>query len=215
MINQALKQKVFDELAWQPEIDESHIGVTARGGAVTLTGQVRSYVEKCVAERAAGRVTGVRAIVDELEICYSVDASQGDDVIAKRAFDVISWDISVPSGQVNVEIKEGWVTLTGEVDWHFQSEAAEADIGGLFGVMGVSNVIQIKPREQVFDVESQIRAAFRRNSEFEAENIVITACGRTVTLTGQVDSYYERTMAAETAWSAAGVTLVNELLTVD
>jgi osmotically-inducible protein OsmY len=215
MIDRALKQKVLDELAWQPGVDEAHIGVTVRGGVVTLTGHVGSYSEKCVAERAAGRVTGVRAIAEELEILYLPGADHGDEDIARRALDVISWDLSVPKDRIKVKIEKGWVTLKGDVDWRFQKQAAEADIRNLLGVMGVSNAIEIKPRVPVSDVEKQIKAAFRRNAEFEAENIVVTADGGTVTLTGQVASYFERTLAADTAWSAPGVTQVHDLLTVD
>jgi osmotically-inducible protein OsmY len=215
MIDQALKQKVRDELAWQPDFDESNIGVTVRAGFVTLTGHVKSYAEKYVAERAAGRVTGVRAIADEMEVRYLSGVDHDDAELARRALDVISWDLSVPKNRVKIKIEKGWVTLQGDVDWRFQKQAAEADIRNLPGVMGVSNAIEIKPKVQVCSVEKQIKAAFRRNAEFEAENIVVTAVGRTVTLTGQVGTYYKRTLAAETAWSAPGVTQVHELLTVD
>jgi osmotically-inducible protein OsmY len=217
MIDLALKQKVLDELAWQPGFDESDIGVTVRGGFVTLSGHVKSYVEKYAAERAAGRVTGVRAIADEIEVrvrhLSSVD--HDDAELAKRAFDVISWDLSVPKNRVKIKIEKGWVILEGDVDWHFQKQAAEADIRNLPGVMGVINAIEIKPKAKVSNVEQQIKAAFRRNAEFEAENIVITLDGRAVTLTGQVGSYHERTLAADTAWSAPGVAEVHDLMTVD
>jgi osmotically-inducible protein OsmY len=215
MIDLALKQRVLDELAWQPGFDETLIGVTARGGVVTLTGQVGSYAEKCLAERAAGRVTGVRAIVEELEIRYSSGLEHGDDDVARRALDLIAWDLLVPKDRVRIRIEKGWVTLWGDVDWHFQKHAAEADIRNLQGVMGVSNDIEIKPKVRAFDVENKIKAAFRRNAEFEAENIVVTSDGGTVTLTGQVGSYYERTLAADTAWSAPGVTQVHDLMTID
>lgn len=214
MVNLALKLKVLDELAWQPGIDEAHIVVNARGGVVTLTGHVRSYAEKCLAERAAGRVTGVRAVADELQIRYLSDLDDDDEDMARRALHVIAWDLSVPTGRVKIRIEKGWVTLSGDVDWRFQSQAAEADIGTLSGVMGVSNAIEIKPKVAVCDVEKQIRAAFRRNAEFDAENIVVTADGRSVTLSGLVGSYVERTLAADTAWSAPGVTQVHDLLTV-
>jgi osmotically-inducible protein OsmY len=215
MIDQALKQKVLDELAWQPGFDESHIGVTVRGGFVTLTGHVKSYAEKYAAERAAGRVTGVRAIADEMQVRHLSSVDHDDAELAKRAFDVISWDLSVPRNRVKIRIEKGWVTLEGDVDWRFQKQAAEADIRNLPGVMGISNAIEVKPKAQVFNVEKQIKAAFRRNAEFEAENIVITLDGRTVTLTGQVGSYHERTLAADTAWSAPGVAEVHDLMTVD
>jgi len=215
MIDQALKQKVLDELAWQPGCDETDIGVTARGGFVTLTGHVKSYAEKYAAERAAGRVTGVRAIADEMEIRCLSGVDHGDAEFAGRAVDVISWDLSVPKNRVKIKIENGWVTLEGDVDWRFQKQAAETDVRNLPGVMGVSNAIEIKPKAQASNVERQIKAAFHRNAEFEAENIVVTADGRTVTLTGQVGSYHERTLAADTAWSAPGVTQVHDLLTAD
>jgi osmotically-inducible protein OsmY len=215
MIDQALKQRVLDELAWQPRFNDAHIGVMARGGVVTLTGHVGSYAEKCAAEFAAGRVVGVRALADELEIRYASGTDQDDEDIARQAIDVILWDLSVPKDRVKVRIEKGWVTLGGDVDWRFQKLAAEADIRNLLGVMGVNNTIEIKPKAQVCDVEEKIKAAFRRNAEFEAESIVVTADARTVTLTGQVGSYYGRTLAADTAWSAPGVAEVHDLMIVD
>ncbi len=215
MIDQALKQKVLDELAWQPGLDETDIGVAVRGGFVTLTGYVKSYAEKHAAERAASCVTGVRAIVDEMEVRHPSGIDHADAELAMRARDIITWDISVPKNRVRIEIEKGWVTLQGDVDWRFQKQAAEADIRNLPGVMGVSNAIEIKPKARVSNVEQQIKAAFRRNAEFEAENIVVTSDGRSVTLTGQVGSYHERTLAADTAWSAPGVAEVHDLMTVD
>ena len=214
MIDPALKHEVINELAWQPGVDEAHIAVSARGGVVTLAGHVASYAEKCVAERAAGRVTGVRAIVENLEIRYPSNVYHDDEEIARRALDIVSWDLSIPKDRIRIKIKNGWVTLTGDVDWRFQRLAAEMDIRNLFGVMGVSNAIEIKPRFPAFEVEKRIKAAFRRNAEFAAENIVVTANGDVVTLTGQVGGYHARTLAADTAWSAPGVTQVNDLLTV-
>jgi osmotically-inducible protein OsmY len=214
MIDRALKQRVLEELAWQPAFNGAHIGVTARGGVVTLTGYVGSYAEKCAVERAIGRVTGVRAIDQELEIRNGSGAEHGDEEIAEQALHVISWDLSVPKGRVRIRIEKGWVTLTGEVGWRFQKQAAEADILNLRGVMGVSNAIEIKPEMWTHNVEKQIKAAFGRTAEFDAENIVITADGATVTLTGQVGNYCARTLASDTAWSAPGVTQVHDLLTV-
>jgi osmotically-inducible protein OsmY len=215
MTNQGLKQRVLDELSWEPRLGDAHIGVAARDGVVTLTGHVGSYAEKCVAERAAGCVSGVRAIVEELQIRYVESSAHGDEDIARQAIDVLAWDLCVPRDKVKVKIEKGWVTLSGEVDWYFQERAAESDVHKLSGVMGVSNKIVIKPRYRVSNLEKAISLAFRRSAEFEAENIVVTADGSTVTLTGQVGSYYGRTLAAETAWSAPGVTQVHDLLTID
>ncbi len=182
---------------------------------MTLTGHVRSYAEKYAAERAAGSVAGVRAIADEMEIRCSSVVNHADAELARRASDVVSWDLLIPNNSVKIRIEKGWVTLEGDVDWRFQKQAAEADVRNLPGVMGISNAIEIKPKVQVANVEKQIKAAFRRNAEFEAENIVVTSDGRTVTLTGQVGSYHKRTLAADTAWSAPGVAEVHDLMTVD
>jgi osmotically-inducible protein OsmY len=214
MTDQGLKQSVLDELIWEPSVDGAHIGVTAQGGVVTLTGHVGSYAEKCAAERAAGRVSGVKAIAEELEIRYLYGVGHGDEDIAKQALNVLNWDLSVPKDKVKVKVEKGWITLSGDVSWYYQKNAAESDVRKLLGVMGVSNEIAIKPSVQASDVQKKIKAAFGRNAEFEAANIIVSTDGGKVTLSGRVDSYYERTLAEDTAWSAPGVTHVDDLVTI-
>src|SRR3984957_62966 len=210
MTDESLKQSVLDELAWDPSVADAHIGVTASGGVVTLTGHVGSYSEKCAAEHAVGRVAGVKAIAEELRIRYLYSVGHGDEDIAKQALNVLAWDLSVPKDKVKVKVDKGWITLSGDVNWYYQKHAAEMDVRKLLGVMGVSNQIVIKPGAQASDVQKKIKAAFGRNAEFEAENIVVSTDGGKVTLSGRVDSYYERTLAEDTAWSAPGVTHVND-----
>jgi len=215
MTDQSLKQSVLDELAWDPSVTEAHIGVTARCGVVTLTGHVASYAEKCAAEHAVGRVAGVKAIAEEIEIRYLYGVGHSDDDIANQALNVLSWDLSVPKEKVKIKVDKGWITLSGDVNWYYQKHAAEMDVRKLLGVMGVSNQITIKPSAQASDIRREIKAAFERNAEFEAKNIAVSIDGGEVTLSGNVDSYYERTLAAKTAWSARGVTQVNDLVTIN
>ena len=215
MTDQSLKQTVVDELVWDPRVNEAHIGVTARDGVVTLTGHVGSYAEKHATEQAAGRVSGVKAIADELEIRYLSAVGHGDEDIAKQALNVLSWDLAVPKDKVKIKIEKGWVTLSGDVDWYYQKNAAESDVRKLLGVMGVSNQIVIKPSVQASDVQKKIKAAFERNADVEAAKIVVATDGSKVTLSGQVDSYYQRTLAENTAWSAPGVTQVDDRITVN
>ncbi|MGA2289826.1 BON domain-containing protein [Bradyrhizobium sp.] len=215
MTDQDLKQSVLDELAWDPSVSEAHIGVTAHAGVVTLTGHVASYAEKCAAEHAVGRVSGVKAIAEELEIRYLYDAGHGDEDIARQALNVLAWDLAVPKGKVRVKVEKGWITLSGEVHWYYQKNAAEKDVRKLFGVMGVSNLIAIEPVVHASDIQDKIKAAFGRNAEFEAAHIVVSTEGSRITLSGKVDSYYERTLAENTAWSAPGVTAVNDLITIN
>jgi osmotically-inducible protein OsmY len=214
MTDQSLKQSVLDELAWDPSVTESHIGVTVRGGVVTLNGHVGSYAEKCAAEHVVGRVSGVKAIAEELEVHYLYDVGHGDEDIAKQALNVLAWDLSVPKDKVKVKLEKGWITLSGDVNWYYQKYAAEIDVRKLLGVTGLCNQITIKPSVQASDVREKITAAFERNAEFEAGNIVVSIDGGEVTLSGKVDSYYERTLAENTAWSAPGVTQVNDLITI-
>jgi osmotically-inducible protein OsmY len=210
-----LQQRVLEELAWDPRVSEAHIGVTAHNGVVTLTGHVASYAEKCATEHAVQRVSGVKAIAEELEIHYLYGVGPGDEDIAKQALDVLAWDLSVPKDKVKVKVEKGWITLSGDVNWYYQKRAAEMDVRKLLGVMGLSNQITIKPSVQASDVREKIKAAFERNAEFEAENIVVSIDGGEVTLSGKVDSYYERTLAENTAWSAPGVTEVNNVVTIN
>lgn len=214
MTDQTLKQSVLDELAWIPNFNEAHVGVTARDGVVTLTGHVGSFSEKHEVERAVSRISGVKAIAEEIEIRYYENIGHGDEQIAKQASDVLSWDLCVPKNKVKVLIDKGWVTLRGNVDWYYQKNAAESDVRKLYGVMGVINQIVIEPTIQASDVKKKIAAALERNAELQANGIVVTVDGGKVTLTGEVDSYYERTVAKNTVWSAPGVTHVNDLMTV-
>ncbi len=214
MTDQSLQQAVIDELQWDPSVNAADIGVTANNGVVTLTGHVGSYSEKWAAERAAGRVYGVKAVAEEIEVRYPLSDKQGDDDIAKRAIQVLSWDIDVPKDRVKIRVEKGFVTLSGDVDWFYQRNAAEADVRKLSGVTGVADNIKIKPSVQAADVRTKINAAFTRNAQIDADEITVTADGGKVTLSGNVETWYERNLAEETAWSAPGVTQVDDRLTV-
>ncbi len=214
MTDKSLQQAVLDELDWEPSVDAAHIGVTANNGVVTLTGHVSSYTQKWAAERAVGRVTGVKAVAEELEVRFPFEGKNSDDDIAKRAVQSLDWDVSVPNDKVKVKVEKGWVTLSGEVDWYFQRSAAEADVRKLQGVKGVSDEIKVKPSVNAYDVREKIKSAFDRNAQLEAANIIVTADGGKVTLSGKVDTWRDRDLAERTAWSAPGVTQVEDQLIV-
>ena len=139
MTDQNTKQTVLDELSWEPSINAAHIGVTARDGVVTMTGHVASYAEKYAAERAAERVSGVKAIAQELEVRYPSSAGNGDDDVAKRALQALAWDVFIPRDKVKVKVTKGVITLTGDLDWQYQKESAESVVCRLGGVTGVFN----------------------------------------------------------------------------
>ena len=214
MTDQILKQRVLDELSWEPSVNACHIGVTARDGVIKLTGQVESYAEKWAVERSVGRVTGVRAVAEEIEVRQSPNPPDGDEDLAKRALQVLSWNVLVPRDKVRVKVEKGWVTLIGDVNWFFQKNDAESAVRNLHGVTGVSNHITLKPSAAASDVRAKITTALGRNAEIEAANITVDTDGAKVTLSGQVESLHERELSARTAWSAPGVTQVENLLTV-
>jgi osmotically-inducible protein OsmY len=215
MTDQGLKQTVLDELKWEPSVNAAHIGVTARDGVVTLTGHVDSYAEKWAAERSAARVYGVKAMAEELKVQYPSDMGQSDDEIAKRALNVLSWDLFVPNNQVQVKVEKGWVTLSGTLEWYFQKHNAEADVRKLAGVMGITNEIKLKTSVQTSDVKKQIKDALDRSARIESEGITVTADGGKVTLRGKIDSYSQRALVESTAWAGKGVTHVEDLLTIN
>jgi len=210
-----LQEAVLAELSWEPSVTEGHIGVTARHGVVTLTGHVENFAEKHAAETAAGRVRGVVAVAEEIEVKLPFERQRGDEEIAAAATERLSWDVSVPKDAVKVKVEKGWITLSGEVDRHFQRNAAEQDVRRLMGVVGVSNQTTIKPTLSVADISDKIVHALHRSWFFDPKNISVTAEGGTVRLSGTVHSISERADALATAWAAAGTTdVVNDILVV-
>ena len=214
MSDRTLRQSIIDELEWEPSVDAAHIGVAVDKGVATLTGHVSSYAEKLAAERAVVRVKGVTAIAEKIEIRYPDAKRTADDQIAKRVVDIIAWQVSVPSDKIKVKVEKGWVTLTGEVDWHFQKADAEKGVRRLSGVMGIANLITIKPQVEARDVKKRIEDALKRNAEIEAQNIRVVVSGGKVTLDGTVDSWAERQRVENTVWSAPGVVSVEDHLRV-
>jgi osmotically-inducible protein OsmY len=214
MSDRSLKQAVEDELSWEPSINSGHIGVTAENGVVTLTGHVGSYIEKLNAERAARQVKGVRAIAQEIEIRLPNEKKTSDDQIAKRALDIIAWDSTIPKDKLQVKVESGFVTLSGQVDWHYQRTDAEFSVRKLEGIKGLSNQIQVKPRVRASDVKSLIESALKRNAELEAGSIKVSVVNGRVTLDGKVKAWYERELAERMAWSAPGVVSVEDHISI-
>lgn len=208
-----LQKAVLAELKWEPSITAAHIGVTAENGTVTLSGHVQSYAQKHAAEMATGRVKGVRAVAEELEVRLPFEFKRDDADIAAAAVDRLAWDTGTPRDAIKVKVEKGWLTLTGEVHWHFQREAAEREVRNLMGVIGVSNAITIKSRVDTAGLSDDIQHALHRSWFFDTENVHVTAQEGRVKLTGTVNSWQERQTAASTAWAAPGATSVeNDLI---
>lgn len=209
-----LKRDVEAELAWDPAVRSTTIGVAVKDGVVTLTGHIETYAEKYAAEKALRRVTGVKAIALELDVRLSPEHRRSDTDIATAAEQALHWNTSVPADKIRITSEKGWITLQGEVEWDFQRRSVERAIRSLMGVVGISNDITIKPRVTPNDLQQRIGEALKRQVEREVSHMDIRVDGSTVTLRGTVNSWHERDAAAGTAWSAPGVRAVVNDLTI-
>lgn len=208
-----LQEAVLAEFEWEPSVTAAHIGVIAKNGIVTLTGHVSNYMQKRAAERAAARVKGVKGVVEELKVNLISGMVRSDENIANAALDRLAWDVSVPANAIKVKVENGWVTLTGNVDWHFEQQAAERMVRSLHGVLGVFNETTIKPRPDATNISNNIDRALHR-SWFDPKTITVTATGGKVKLTGSVDTPSDRFVAGATAWGAPGATQVENDLVI-
>lgn len=209
-----LQHSVLTELEWDPSVDASKIGVAANDGVVTLTGSVNRYIDKMTAERVAKRIYGVRAVANDIEIKILGSAERNDSDIAAAAVNALSWDSSVPDDRIKVTVRDGWVTLEGEVDWQYQKGAAARVVRNLIGLKGVTDAVKLKAHVKSGDVKDKIDAAFKRSAEIDARRVTVEARDGKVILNGNVRSWAEREQAQHAAWAAAGVTAVENHLTI-
>lgn len=200
-----IKEDVLDELAWQPNIEETEIGVIVENGIVTLSGVLDNYSKKIAAEKAVKSVEGVKALAGDIEVKYGDDFKKTDKEIAKAVVDALEWNSSVPEESLTVKVEEGMVYLSGEVKWGYQKNAARRAVENLLGVHSVITNIIIKQDVKPFEVKDRIKKAFERSAELDANNITVLTDGHTVTLKGKVHSIKEKEDAETAAYRAPGV----------
>jgi osmotically-inducible protein OsmY len=209
-----LREAIQDELCWEPSFDDREIGVSVKDGVATLTGTVRNFFEKWEAGAAAGRIHGVKAVANDIEVLLPGDGRRSDTDIARAAAEALAWNVALPADRIKVSVSDAWITLTGEVDWGYQKAAAEASVRRLLGVKGVSNEVSIKSKAVPADIKARIEAAFRRSAAIDAQRIRVEAKGGEVTLRGNARTWFERDEAERSAWSAHGVTSVENLISL-
>lgn len=208
-----LREDVEQELLWEPSISATEIGVIVDAGTVTLTGSVDTFPKKWGAEKAALRVSGVRAVANQIEVKLTPSSRRADEEIARAASGALEWNVVLPNG-LQAVVEDGWVTLKGKVNWKYQKRAAEDTVRGLTGVKGVTNNIMVKPHVAPSIVKAKIEAAITRNAFLDAKGIQVKEDDGKVTLEGTVYSWLEKEQAEEAAWSAPGVTEVDNKLVV-
>jgi osmotically-inducible protein OsmY len=209
-----LQRDVLDELAYEPSLDADEIGVSARDGVVTLSGQLDSYAAKIAAEDAAKRVRGVKAVALDLEVRIPSAMKHTDTDIARAAILALEWNATVPRDRVTLRVEDGWVTLEGQLDWDYQRQAAASAVRYLSGVRGVTNLILVKPKIATQQIKERIVGAFRRSADLDANTVRVEAVDGKVTLFGKVHSWSERSEAERAAWAAQGVSQVDNRITV-
>jgi len=213
--NAQLQQDVQDAIKWQPLLNAAEIGVTAKDGVVSLTGVVDSYAKKTEAEDAAKNVAGVIALVEKIEVKYPSSYSKTNGEIAAEVLAALTTRWDIPKDKVKVKVEAGWVTLTGELTWNYQKEAARNAIKSLMGVTGVTNNITIKSESMESVEKTGIENALKRSWAFYKNLIQVQVSDHKATLSGTVDSLYQKKEAGTIAWNAPGVWTVDNELVVD
>jgi len=210
-----IKRDVEDELRSDPDIDPTDIAVAVKDGVVALTGFVRSFRQKRKAEEDVKRVAGVIGVANNIEVRLPLIHRRPDPDIARDAIEEIKRDLPFSWEKIRVTVSDGWMTLDGEVEWHFQRESAEEAVWRVRGVKGVVNNIQVRPYVPPVEIKRKIEEALRRAAELDASRITVEANGSEVILRGTVRSWAEREEAEQAAWRAPGVTKVDNRIRIE
>lgn len=212
--NAELQKDVQNAITWEPLLHSAEIGVTAKDGVVTLTGEVNSYAKKREAEDAAKKVIGVKALIEQIKVKFPNNYSKTDSEVVDEVFKALKNTWSLPKDKITVKVENGWVSLEGELPWNYQREDARNAVRYLKGVKGVSNNIKIKSEVHDAIEKRDVENALRRSAIDDSE-INVAVKGTTVTLTGITNSWYQKEEAERVAWKTPGIWHVNNQLEVD
>jgi osmotically-inducible protein OsmY len=210
-----IQKDVMEEIMWEPYLNASQIGVAVKNGIVTLSGQVDSFLKKLTAEKAAKRVTGVKAVAEDIQVGVSPSFKKTDTEIAEAVLNALKWHSAVQDEQIKIKVEEGVVRLDGEVEWEYQRSNAKKAIENLTGVKFVINSINLKPKITPLQIQQKINAAFLRSAIIDAGKIAADVTGSKVVLRGTVRSIAEKEDAEIAAWNAPGVTNVDSRVEIE
>lgn len=210
-----IKKDILDELSWRtPQVNADDIGVIVDDGAVRLTGIVPYWYQKDAVKKAVKRIKGVCAIVDDIEVKLPSQLEGSDEDIAHRIAKLFDWNIQIPGDDIDADVHEGRVTITGEVNWQFQRNYVQRQIEGIKGVKSVLNNITLRKQSSSSDIKNEIIKALHRHASLEAKNVKVSVAGGTVTLEGNVDNYFDLDLIEDAVWAAPGVQKVVDKMSV-
>jgi osmotically-inducible protein OsmY len=210
-----IQKDVMDELKWSPLLNSSEIGVAVKNGVVTLSGIVDSYPKKIAAERSAKKVAGVKAVAEDIQVGISPSYRKTDAEVAEAVLNALKWYSALEEGKIKIKVEDGNVRLEGEVEWDYQRTSAKSAVENLNGVRSVINLLTVKPRVSIPDIQQKINAAFHRSATVDAGKISVEVFGSKVILRGKVRSFAEKEDAETAAWNAPGVISIESRLEVE
>lgn len=213
--NEELQAAVEESIKWEYLLNAAEIGVTAKDGIVTLTGVVDSFTKKYEAENAAKSVSGVKVVVEKIEVQIGRHDKATDNDIANEILNSFKYHSDIPEERIKVRVEDGWVTLEGDLEHYYHKDSAYKAVVHLFGVTGITNNLVIKSEVEDKIEKIEIESAIKRNWMVMDQHINIEVYGNRVTLSGSVDSLYQKNEAARIAWNAPGVVNVDNLLEVE
>lgn len=209
-----IQKDLIEELNWEPFVNVSEIGVAVKNGIVTLSGCVDTYAEKIMAEKVAKRVSGVKAVAEDIIVNNSPKNQKTDTEIAAAVIEALKWHAGVQDQKIKIKVENGIVKLEGVADWEYQRKNAETAIQNLVGVHAVINMITVIPQVTAIDIQQKIKTALIRNASIDAARILVDVIGNKVILRGKVKSFAEIEDAERTAWSAPGISDVESKLEI-
>lgn len=210
-----LQNDILDALQGEPLTATSKINVTVSHGKVTLTGKVDHFLKKFQAENAVRNVIGVKDVVDSIDVLTSSWEQKNDIEITSGLLNAFRWNWNTLNNVIKVDVINGWVTLSGELTWNYQRDAAKTAATNLIGVKGVTNLITIKSDGEIEVNKSTLERALKSHVALDVSNIMTEVLGHNVTLKGSVDTWYQKELAGRIAWKALGVVKVTNELVVN